>query len=116
MRIVTAPAASICAACVQIAADCLAGKAVVRRRVDGIEAMAAQGDGRPHRDDVAWLIARVRRLEAVLGAVSLTRHVRLRVGDPVGACDALAGLGACNCGAAELRATADAVMLEGADV
>mgnify|MGYP001580893934 CR=1 FL=1 len=42
------------------------------RRLDGIERIAAEAYGRPHADDVAWLIARIRRLEAALRAARLS--------------------------------------------
>ena len=63
-------------------------------------------------DDLKWAVARIRRLESALATSLHRRHVRLRVGDSTGACDTLAGKGACNCGADERGAAVDAALKE----
>ena len=85
------------------------------RRLDGIERIAAEAEGRPHRDDVAWMFARIRRLEAALKAA--TRNHEGSEDEPWDSCPASLfrdrrGIGPCGCGADAHNAAIDAALDE----
>lgn len=87
------------------------------RRLDGIERIAAEAEGRPHRDDVAWMFARIRRLEEAL-RVQRREH-GWRVAGSGGSISKVCLFGdprlpdvACDCGAAQHNAAIDAALKE----